>query len=434
MLRKRKNTIRHSSSMIGVILSEEVDIVAEIEGYFSDLFTSAGPSAEFIQEALDGIDTRFEPWENGALLRPFTESDIDPAVCDIALRLRTTLGPLISSFQSAFVPGWSIHDNVIVAFELLHSLYKKNNGRKGFMALKLDMIRGHEIVDYIPGIPTICVKDLPMILDRKVLNIAKEDTSRVSKAQFLLLTSVYKLESQVFDALKDKFPFPVYPIGPSIPNLQLQTCFDRADYFKWLDSHPQGSVLYISLGSFLSVSTPQLNEIVAGIRGSGTRYLWVARDSVSKIKDGACGDDIGVVVLWCDQLRVLCHASIGGFWTHCGWNSIFEVVFSGVPMLTCPIFWDQIPNSKQIVEDWKIGYSVIKKVGTMTIDQGLVTRDKIAELVKKLMDKESSDGKVMSKRVKKLQVVCHKAIAKGGSSNSNLDAFIKEISHGHGPK
>uniref|UniRef100_A0A803Q0U6 Uncharacterized protein n=1 Tax=Cannabis sativa TaxID=3483 RepID=A0A803Q0U6_CANSA len=306
-------------------------------------------------------------------------------------------------------------------------------------------VRGHEIVDYIPGIPTIRVEDLPTIFEgegRKVLKWAKEATSKVSKAQFLLSTSVYELESQVFDALKAKFPFPVYPLGPSIPHSQLQTCSnysDTADYFKWLDSQPQGSVLYISLGSFLSVSAAQLDEIVAGIRGSGTRYLWVARDNVSMIKEYGTDDDdeLGFVVPWCDQLRVLCHASIGGFWTHCGWNSTLEAVYSGVPMLTCPIFWDQVPDSKQIVEDWKIGYNVIKKGGTTMSsrttdddDHGLVKREKIAELVKKFMNKESSDGKVMSKRVKEIQEVCRKAIAKGGSSDSNLDAFIRNISHG----
>ncbi|PON85863.1 hypothetical protein TorRG33x02_183270, partial [Trema orientale] len=317
--------------------------------------------------------------------------------------------------------------SVLYHFELLQ--------QKGHFPADLSE-RGHEIVDYIPGISTIRLADLPSFFDgqgRKTLQIALEAASRVSNAQYLLSTSVYELESQVFDALKAKFPFPVYPIGPSIPHLQLPSSssshINGADYLKWLDSQPKGSVLYLSLGSFLSVSSAQLDEIVAGVRGSGTRYLWVARDNVPKIKDG-CGD-VGFVVPWCEQLRVLCHPSIGGFWTHCGWNSTLEALFSGVPSLTCPIFWDQIPNSKQIVEDWKIGYKV-KKSGTMATDQILVTRDEIAELVKRFMDRESSRAKVMRERVEQLKEACHKAIAKGGSSDTNLDAFIRDISQGHG--
>uniref|UniRef100_A0A803NHI3 Reverse transcriptase domain-containing protein n=1 Tax=Cannabis sativa TaxID=3483 RepID=A0A803NHI3_CANSA len=66
----------------------------------------------------------------------------------VALRLKGTLSPLISSFQSAFVPGRAIHDSVMVGFELLHSLFKKNNGVRGFMALKLDMSKAYDRVEW----------------------------------------------------------------------------------------------------------------------------------------------------------------------------------------------------------------------------------------------------------------------------------------------
>ena len=38
-----------------------------------------------------------------------------------------------------FVPGRLIKDNVIAAFELLHTMSKRSKGSKGFMALKLDI-------------------------------------------------------------------------------------------------------------------------------------------------------------------------------------------------------------------------------------------------------------------------------------------------------
>uniref|UniRef100_A0A803P9I4 Reverse transcriptase n=1 Tax=Cannabis sativa TaxID=3483 RepID=A0A803P9I4_CANSA len=65
-----------------------------------------------------------------------------------ALRLKGTLSPLSSLFQSAFVMGRAIHDNVMVGFELLHSLFKKNNGVRGFMALKLDMSKAYDKVEW----------------------------------------------------------------------------------------------------------------------------------------------------------------------------------------------------------------------------------------------------------------------------------------------
>ena len=63
-------------------------------------------------------------------------------------------------------------------------------------------------------------------------------------------------------------------------------------------------------------------------------------------------------------------------------------------------------------------------------DESLVTREEIAEIVTRFMDPDNSDGIAMRKRAKELQEVCRRAIAKGGSSYTNLDAFIKDISQG----
>ncbi|KDP45741.1 hypothetical protein JCGZ_17348 [Jatropha curcas] len=294
--------------------------------------------------------------------------------------------------------------------------------------------RGEECVDYIPGIPSTRLLDFPTVFDgvgRKTLHLALEPASMVSKAQYLLFTSVYELESQVIDALKLKFPFPVLPLGPTIPYFELESNSALATnayhhnvsyYLEWLNSQPMCSVLYISMGSFLSVSSAQMDEIIAGVLNSGVRFLWVSRGETSLFEDG-CGD-MGLVVPWCDQLRVLCHPSVGGFWTHCGWNSTLEGVFAGVPMLASPIFWDQIPNSKKIVTDWKIGWSL--KRGTQS--KNLVTREEIAKLVKSFMDPENSGVKEMRKKAKELQEVCQAAIARGGSSDANLDSFIRDIS------
>ncbi len=77
-------------------------------------------------------------------------------------------------------------------------------------------------MDYIPGVSTFRLVDLPTITDgagRQVLPGVLEGVSLVSKAQYLVFTSFYELEAQTFDTLKAQFPFPVYPIGPAIPYL-----------------------------------------------------------------------------------------------------------------------------------------------------------------------------------------------------------------------
>ncbi|KAL5817270.1 hypothetical protein ACOSQ3_025648 [Xanthoceras sorbifolium] len=213
--------------------------------------------------------------------------------------------------------------------------------------------RGHEIVDYIPGLSPTRLANLPTIFygtSKQTLDRALKCVGEVSKAQYLLFTSVYMLEAQVMESLQAEFSFSVYSNGPTIPYFQLNqsasttTDLNGPNYLQWLDSQLPESVLYVSLGSFLSVSRTQMDEIVVGVRNSGVRFFFVARgESLTLFKDG-CGE-MGMIVPWCDQLRVLCHSSVGGFWTHCGFNSTLEGVYAGVPMLTFPIFWDQVPNS-----------------------------------------------------------------------------------------
>ncbi|KAI5339194.1 hypothetical protein L3X38_018466 [Prunus dulcis] len=66
----------------------------------------------------------------------------------LATRLKEILPTLISDTQSAFVPGRAISDNSIVAFELLHMMHKKNQGRHGYLALKIDMSKAYDRVEW----------------------------------------------------------------------------------------------------------------------------------------------------------------------------------------------------------------------------------------------------------------------------------------------
>ncbi|PNX72067.1 UDP-glycosyltransferase 87A2-like protein [Trifolium pratense] len=284
----------------------------------------------------------------------------------------------------------------------------------------------------MPGISSLHTEDLRTVLhenDHRVLQLALECISKVPNANYLLLTTVQELEAETIDTLKSIFPFPIYPIGPSIPYLELEeknlvNTDHSHDYIKWLDSQPSESVLYISLGSFLSVSSAQMDVIVEALNSSGIRYLYVARGETSRLKE-KCGEK-GMVIPWCDQLKVLSHSSVGGFWSHCGWNSTLETVFAGVPILTFPLFLDQVPNCTQIVDEWKNGWKV--EMSSKLESDVFLVKEYIEVLVKRFMDVESQEGRKFRDRARELKAMCHKAIGKGGSSDRNLNAFISDIS------
>ncbi|XP_062005888.1 uncharacterized protein LOC133723072 [Rosa rugosa] len=67
----------------------------------------------------------------------------------LANRLKKHLPDIISSTQSAFVPGRNIQDNVIAAFETVHSIRIKKTTQEPKMVLKLDISKAYDRVEWL---------------------------------------------------------------------------------------------------------------------------------------------------------------------------------------------------------------------------------------------------------------------------------------------
>ncbi|GAU10142.1 hypothetical protein TSUD_420060, partial [Trifolium subterraneum] len=74
----------------------------------------------------------------------------------LANRLKRILDKCISNSQSAFVPGRSILDNAMVAIEVIHHMKAKTKGKLGDVALKLDISKAYDRIDwiYLQGVMT----------------------------------------------------------------------------------------------------------------------------------------------------------------------------------------------------------------------------------------------------------------------------------------
>ncbi|GJN00360.1 hypothetical protein PR202_ga17785 [Eleusine coracana subsp. coracana] len=172
---------------------------------------------------------------------------------------------------------------------------------------------------------------------------------------------------------------------------------DAEDCLRWLDGKEPGSVIYVSFGSIAQANAKQAVELGLGLEASGHAFVWAVRnaeeeetvrDFLRELEARVAGRGL-VVRGWAPQVLVLSHAAVGGFVTHCGWNSTLEAVAAGLPVVTWPHFADQFLNEKMAVDVLGIGVSVGVKeplmYGRAAEKEIVVRRDVVEEAVRSVM-------------------------------------------------
>lgn len=110
--RKRRNTIKGLLDEAGVLKTSSANLERLIVAYYDRLFATSSPSG--FEEALAGLGTKVMEQMNDVLI----------------------------------IPGRSITDNALIAFETFHAMKRTTNGRNNSFALKLDMSNAYNSVEW----------------------------------------------------------------------------------------------------------------------------------------------------------------------------------------------------------------------------------------------------------------------------------------------
>ncbi|KAJ8770548.1 hypothetical protein K2173_018039 [Erythroxylum novogranatense] len=311
-------------------------------------------------------------------------------------------------------------------------------------------------------------KVLPSVLmNEQWLSVLLQQVRRFRETKGIMVNTFMELESYAVNALttesmNNDAP-PVYPVGP-ILNLKGDEGTSNQDcIMRWLDDQAPSSVVFLCFGSMGGFNTEQVKEIALALERSGHRFLWSLRKPASKGTMEAPTDytnpeealpegfldhtaGIGKVIGWAPQVVVLAHKAIGGFVSHCGWNSTLESLWFGfvshcgwnstlerlrfgVPIAALPLYAEQQFNAFLLVQELglgveiKVDYRSDQFVMTSSPKDMIVSADVIERGIRCVMDHDCE----VRRKVKDISEKSRQALMEGGSSHRSLGRLIEDV-------
>ncbi|KZV31047.1 hypothetical protein F511_32567 [Dorcoceras hygrometricum] len=254
----------------------------------------------------------------------------------------------------------------------------------------------------------------------------------------VIVNSFFELEPEYVHYFKEVLGRRAWNIGPILlynngdegrSERGNKSAIDAHECLTWLDSKKPNSVVYICFGSMAIFTRAQLQETARGIEASGQDFIWVTSDVGNEdgTEDGIPEGfeertkNKGLIIRgWAPQVMILNHPAVGGFVTHCGWNSMLEAVCAGVPMVTWPLCAEQFFNEKLVTQVLKIGVPVGSKKWQLGPAEG-VPGEAVAVAVCSIMASE------IRSRAKSYKEMAKRAVEEGGSSHKDLSVLIEEL-------
>ncbi|GLJ11849.1 hypothetical protein SUGI_0178470 [Cryptomeria japonica] len=265
----------------------------------------------------------------------------------------------------------------------------------------------------------------------------------------ILVNTYHALEADTIHALLsgsvggiDGLP-PVLAVGPITRSVDLpQTHGEEEERLRiWLDSRAKESVVLLSFGTWGLMGREQLMGIALGLEASGLSFVWVVRaisntssgnppfssslevELSSVLPEGFLSRVEGrglVLASWAPQVAVLSHPALGAFVSHCGWNSVLEAIWFGVPIVAWPLYAEQRMNCLLVVNELMVGLEAVEG------EDGLVGGAELQSVLEKVMNGE--EGRLVRKNMEELSLKARCAVAeKEGSSFASMEATLSGL-------
>ncbi|KAK4412995.1 Beta-D-glucosyl crocetin beta-1,6-glucosyltransferase [Sesamum alatum] len=283
--------------------------------------------------------------------------------------------------------------------------------------------------------PSIYFRDYEYSNMKKLLKCASDPKERDRASEgversckIVLIKGFREIEGKYIDYVTSLVGKKFVPVGPLVqePSPDDDKDDQSSGIFSWLDMKDRKSTVFVSFGSEYFLTKEDFDEIAYGLELSKINFIWVVRFP----KLGAnghngllektlprgflerVGDRGKILEGWAPQTRILGHENIGGFVSHCGWNSVIESMNFGVPIIAVPMHLDQ-PINARLVEEVGVGVEVVRDRNKR------LSREGLAAVIKKVVMEDC--GEVVRQRTAEMR---QKLNSKG---DQEIDEVVKEL-------
>ncbi|KAL3626138.1 hypothetical protein CASFOL_029687 [Castilleja foliolosa] len=226
----------------------------------------------------------------------------------------------------------------------------------------------------------------------------------------VLIKTSKVIEEKYMEYLSSLSGKKLVPVGPLVSDYSNnKDTVEKPEIIRWLDDKKRHSTMFVSFGSEYFLSGAEIGEIARGLEiCNNVNFIWIVRFPVGhdagnfleeSLPEGFVErtKDRGMVVTgWAPQAEILSHPSVGGFVSHCGWSSVTESLYFGVPVVAMPMKLDQPINGWMLseigggVEVWRNGEDEVYK------------GEEIAKGIREVFGEES--GRRLRRRARELSV------------------------------